>query len=605
MAKESSRSSSWALHAESARSVLAREVRSLREEISSAQGSASACGFQDWAEGVVTAKGKPLDFAQFPYQRQLYEVFGDPTVRKAVVMKAVQIGASEMLVRFMLYFASRLPLTLLYLFPADRQLKDFRDMRIKPLIEQNGHLQPLLGEVDNAGLLRFGRSNCVLRGAQSRWNVLSVDADVVCFDEYDELDPANVAEAELRVAASELALLRYVGVPSEPASGIARLFDESDQREWQVKCGGCGQLQTLDFDRNVRWREDGDRILDARRVCAECGERLDVRAGKWLARYPDREIPGFHVHALMCHDIDLERLIRDSKRQTPASRKRFYNNRLGLPYADKADGLDRGTLVACQEAGRDWNGGRPLRMQPDYVGRNLVTMGIDVASRRPSNARISEHLDLGDVARGMKRCLWTGPVGTIDEMVALVQRYQVDFACIDAQPAYDVARELARVFPDRIYYVYYTTGRERFAVDRIQQAVSVNRNWVIDEMVWLMHSQRNLLPEDLPDDWIDQVTAPRRLTNRDEYGRTTVRWSNRGRADDYFHAEVFDFAASLVAGQRLFVERLYAESETYVPIEDVIEGFQSCRLADYDYEGPLCFGPGDGSYHPGFEGYGF
>jgi phage terminase large subunit GpA len=593
MAKQPSRWSSRAPQPESAGSVLARELRRLREEISPAPDSASAGGFLAWAERVVTAKGKPLDFDQFPYQRELYEVFGDPNVGRAVIMKAVQVGASELLVRLMLNLASWLPLTLLYLFPADRQLKDFRDMRIKRLIEQNRQLKPLLGEVDNAGLFRYGPSDCVLRGAQSRWNVLSVDADVICFDEFDELDPSNVAEAELRVAASELGLLRYVGVPSEPASGIASLFDQSDQREWYVSCAACGQLQTLDFDRNVRWREDGDRILDARRVCAECGEQLDVRKGKWLARYPDHALPGFHVHALMRHDIDLERLILDSKPQTPARRKNFYNNRLGLPYADEADGLDRGTLAALIEAGRDWNSGRPLRMQPDYAGPNLVTMGIDVAIRRPSNARISEHLDPDDIARGMKRCLWTGPVSTIDEMVSLVQRYQVNVVCIDAQPAYEVAQELSRLFPGHIYYVYYAPGRQLLAVDPIQQAVSVNRNWVIGEMVWLMHAKRNLLPEDLPDDWLDQVTAPRRLSDRDDYGRTTVKWSNRGRADDYFHAEIFDFVASLVLARLFDLATRSTGGWTSAPIEEATGPFRRSRLADYNYDGPLCFGPGD------------
>src|SRR5207237_786192 len=64
-----------------------------------------------------------------------------------------------------------------------------------------------------------------------------------------------------------------------------------------------------------------------------------------------------------------------------------------------------------------------------YHGANLVTMGVDVASVRALNVKISEHV--GD---GVKRTLFLGTADSFDEVATLMRVYNVHMAGVDHEP---------------------------------------------------------------------------------------------------------------------------------------------------------------------------
>src|SRR3954468_21527514 len=152
--------------------------------------------FREWAVGISEPKGE-LDFGRFPFQKELYDVFGDTSVKDVVVMKGTQVGVSALLARWVLWIADIGALNSLYVFPARRQMWDFVDSRIAPLFEQ-----PYLasrvrhGDVQNKGLRRIGNGYAYFRGADSKNDLLAIDADALALDEYDQLQPAHVPEAE-------------------------------------------------------------------------------------------------------------------------------------------------------------------------------------------------------------------------------------------------------------------------------------------------------------------------------------------------------------------------------------------------------------------------
>ena len=59
--------------------------------------------------------------------------------------------------------------------------------------------------------------------------------------------------------------------------------------------------------------------------------------------------------------------------------------------------------------------------------------------------------------------------------------------------------------------------------------------------------QYRLLPRDLPEGYVSQVTAPHRLVETDERGQKTARYRST-RADHYFFAECYDLIAKDVIG---------------------------------------------------------
>lgn len=395
------------------RTILGREFRAARElavkrdraERQQRPGGAHQ-DFLAWARGIPTSRGLPLDFDRFPFQPELYRVFGDPAVREAVLMKGTQVGASELLVRLALFFPDVHGATAIYVFAAARQLRDFADMRVDRLLEHSPYLRGRKREPWNRGLKTIGRGELVLRGSQTKNDLLAVAADILLTDEYDSLVRANIPEAEQRVRGSLLGLIRRVGVPSDPEYGIGKLYRESDQRCWQVDCGACGERQSLSFDENVDWEEDeSGLIVNPRLVCRRCREPLDVRRGRWIAAFPERSRAGFHVNRLIVHGADLTPLIEESKRREPYLVQSFHNNGLGLPYSRDDIGLDRTAIAAAVSAGTSYNNGRPLQMLPGYNGPGFVTAGIDVASNRALNVRISLHLDPLDTPRHRKLAL--------------------------------------------------------------------------------------------------------------------------------------------------------------------------------------------------------
>src|SRR5690348_16266671 len=95
---------------ESAGGMRADRAKELRRQLRSyPHGRASVAvdlpPFSEWAESLVTAKGVRYRFARMPYLEEIARVFADPQVGEAVLMKCVQVGASETLVRLLLHSA--------------------------------------------------------------------------------------------------------------------------------------------------------------------------------------------------------------------------------------------------------------------------------------------------------------------------------------------------------------------------------------------------------------------------------------------------------------------------------------------------------------------
>ena len=524
----------------------------------------------EWALRVPEPKTGKLDFDRFPFQKELYQ--DSAATKEVVIMKSTQVGVSAYLARWVMYWADVKSVTALYVFPKLKQMYDFADARVRASILESEYLLERIPNsyVQNKGLKQIGGGFVYFRGSESKADLDSVDADVLALDEYDTLTQAHIPDAERRLSGSQLGLIRRVGVPSTPNWGIDRLYEESDQRNWMVRCGGCNEWQAITFEDNL----DVEKL---KIVCRKCRKDLDVKLGEWVATFTDRDASGYHIPRLIVPETNLKAIVAASLKTNPSERAVHFNKDLAIAYAPEEGRLSDAAIQAAQSAGEGYT------MLPSYTGSNLVTMGVDVASARALNVRISE--DLGD---GTKRALWMGEVENFDHLSLLMERYAVKMCAIDHLPEGRLARSFAERFPGRVYLVVYDTTKtprntEVLRVNEDSRLATVRRVEAIDATFEQIRLQRNKLPADLPEGYVRQLQALIRVAEKDEIGRVAVSYRSTG-ADDYAHAEVYD----LVAGELMLFRQASDSllSESFRPLEDMLE-FQRADLSassdDVDY----------------------
>lgn len=555
--------------------------------------------FLDWALRVPEPKTGPLDFDRFPFQLELYQ--DTATLPETVLVKATQIGISAYLVRWSMFFPDVRGWTGLYVFPKVNLMHDFADARVKELILGSGYLKGRVphANTQNKGLRKIGLGFVYYRGSESTEGLESIDADLLALDEYDSLVAANVPIAERRLSGSPHGLIRRVGVPSVPGFGLDALYKDTDQRRWFVRCEKCRRSMPVFFRENGHPDPDQAGEMNAyvdrelvRVVCGKCRKPIDVGKGEWVATYPDRDRRGYHASRLIVPAVAenarnmLGEIIRASMSAEPYLVQVHHNRDLGEPYAAKEGRL---TLEALRAAQRD-----DLRRVEGYQGDFLVTAGIDVASVRALNVRISEHTNIGH-----KRALWIGQVSNFDDLAEMLRRYSVQMFVIDHLPEGRLARAVCEKFPGRGYTCALNGGgmKDVIKIDDAAGTVTVRRTEALDAMMTGIREQRNLLPLDLPEGYAAQMQAPVRFMEKDDLGKVVVAYRSSG-ADDYAMCEVFDMVAGEVW---LYRQQLDALTEgEIVALEDRLE-FQRSHLGNPDVDVPYSPGPGD-QYSPGFQG---
>ena len=359
-------------------------------------------------------------------------------------MKATQVGASAWLVRWTIYWADQGD-TMLYVFPADEQLRSFYNSRIAPLLRGPYLMRRVEhANVSNAHQREIGKGWLNLRGAQTVAGLETIDADGISMDEYDLIPKQAIPVAERRISApTSRGLVRRIGWPSIDGYGIAQKYDESDRRRWFITCGACKEQQFLRFFKRRGGREDEENdglpnatsaYVDTKEAvlrCGKCNKQIPpeaVEKGQWVAEFPGREARGYHIHRLLVPGARLKPLIEASKQTDPWEVQSFFNRDLGEPYSPKEGRLSRAAIAAAQSAGGGYEQGP---WDAGYHGDGLVTMGVDSASARDLNVRIS--LYEGQNAK-QKRALFIGQVADWAQLRQMMDIYNVRMATIDHLP---------------------------------------------------------------------------------------------------------------------------------------------------------------------------
>jgi hypothetical protein len=495
----------------------------------------------------------PLDFVKHAFLVGLYAC----EARRIVVYKASQLGASEYAVSYALHAADQRQATVLYLFPTEGHVSDFSSARIGPAIEASNYLGSVVvdargGEgkrgADRVTLKRVRDRFMYLRGAQvspegMAPQLKSVDADVVIFDEVDEMDPRAPSIAVKRLGHSRLAEERWISTPTYPGRGIHAKWLESDQREWHVRCLACGAWQPLtihqvvtewdNLGRPARWHgQDAGRAWPA---CGKCGKELDrLGPGQWVATYPERELVGFHLTKLFSPLASLDEIVAALHTTDETRRREAYNQDLGEPYTPTGGQLTDTELDALR---RDYGHG-PL------PGASAVA-GVDVGKVLHVVIRCPD-------ADGNRRQLWAGE-SNWNDLGALFRRFGVKRAVIDALPETTKAREFQDDQPrGAVWLAYYvnqaigTKHAQPAAFDDKKRVVNLDRTRTLDATFARFYDGVATLPANAREvsDYYAHLKAPVRVLEEGP-GGTQVATYVEASADHFAHAENYCYVAEL------------------------------------------------------------
>ena len=334
------------------------------------------------------------------------------------------------------------------------------------------------------GLKRIGDANLYFRGMKSTVGMKSVPADMIVFDELDEATPDARAMAQERIAHSDYKRVIELSNPSLPGYGIDEQFEKSDQRHWTLKCPGCGHWTSLEREFPAKLGQEV-RILLPRddgtvyRACPKCQHELDMDKGEWVADYPDRATHGYRISQLFSSKVDPGEILEEYR--TTRLPTRFYNLKIGIPWADTDRRVDPATVMAlCRDV-------------PETGAQMYPAMGVDTGKRHHV-VILQESLDRNGplVLAALRVC------DSFADLDVLMKEYAIRHCVIDALPETHATRAFAGRHPGKVSMCFFVEAQRGTAKwDYPSRVVEINRTDVLDASRAVVREGRLVIPRGL------------------------------------------------------------------------------------------------------------
>jgi phage terminase large subunit GpA-like protein len=361
---------------------------------------------REWADTYrrlpeTSARPGKFDTSVTPYLREVMERLSvhDPA-QKIVVKKSSQVGFTECGNNWLGYVIDVAPSGFLYVMPTDSMMKDTSKNRIQKMIESTPSLtdkiQPARSRDKGNTLLykEFGGGFVKMVGANSPVGLSSTAVRYVYMDEIDRY-PLSVGGEGSALALAETRTITFgarkkLFLTSTPTlkgiSAIDNAFEATGQRFYHVPCPFCGHFQQLVIEQ-LRYKPgDYSHVVYE---CEGCKQNIDERfkqrmlnAGKWVARFPEREhtgtIYGYFINSLYSPNgwftwADLVQERDESLNDVP-KKIAFTNTKLGECY-DAVAG-DKPDWEALHERAEQYTPNQP------FASVIIITAGVDVQADR-------------------------------------------------------------------------------------------------------------------------------------------------------------------------------------------------------------------------------
>jgi len=463
----------------------------------------------------ITENDRPLEFVK---HRFMIQPFNDLHPNQ-VTMKSAQVGWSVTNIIKAKWLLKYYGVTIIYVLPTQDIVKDFVIPKVDQLILKNPAISDMVTK-DNITLKQVGDRFIYYRGAFSERKAISLTCDIVIVDELDRCSDMGVINTfESRMQASEYAWLWKFSNPTVPNFGVHKLWLDSDQMHWVMKCHHCQHERWLDFapsDVNLNHYVDIKQQIYA---CGRCNKELsdaDRINGRWWARHPERKYRrGYWVSQMIAPWVKASYIVEKYHNSTPEF---FHNFVLGLPYIAADIVLNRETIMAANSPGK--------------VALHDVCMGVD-------NGIVKTYV-IGTPS-GVFR---TGETESWDEIEQLFRMYNCTAMVIDANPYPEMPKRLAEKYPGKVFINYYSQDTKQLGIVRWGEGdkegvVNTDRTKMLDRVA--MEIQRKdilfVMNPTLLEPMIEHCENIYRTVEEDNDGRKKGKWIRQeGKPDHLFHA---------------------------------------------------------------------
>jgi hypothetical protein len=484
-----------------------------------------------WVRAVwLTSRGEPLKFSDRKYLVQVY-TDQHPNI---VYTKSSQMGLSERGISESVWLAEQKNLNTLYTFPAQKQLQEFVQARVNPVLASSDYLASRVGNVkgksvETLGLKRIGDAYIYFRGSQNEKQIITIDADMIVIDERDRFNEKNVPFIEKRLLASSLKWRREISTPTIPETGVHKSFLATDMRVWEIPCQNkkCRHWQELNFFKNIDKKKKVVR-------CVKCKALMNRFVdGRWRPLKPGREVHGYRINGMYNPSVTIPEMWKKYKKAAKSGAsalQQFYNQDLGFPFDVVGQKVQVSELNSCK---------RGYGVPVDVKKNKEVYVGADVG------VKYIHAVVLDKLEDDRSRLIWAGTVkdffGPRDSLEAIMSKYKVKRLVIDQRPEVKKVKEFMDYFPGKVYAADYPNSKfsvqEYVRWDDIKFEVKLDRTISLDYLVSDIQNQRIELPENIEsiEDFYYQLRSASRVMKKNNQGVEVAGWVEKG-PDHYFHA---------------------------------------------------------------------
>ncbi len=329
-----------------------------------------------------------------PYQREIMDAVCDVRVQKVVIMSAAQIGKTDALILNPIgYYMHYDPSPIMVMQPTIALSEAFSKDRLTPMLRDTPVLRGKVSEkTRNSGntILHkvFPGGHITMVGANSPAGLRSRPIRILLADEIDAYPATAGNEGDpLILAGKRLANFWNkkevcVSTPTDAqTSRIAVEYENSTQEEWNVPCPVCGKLTPLEWA-NVIFT-DMDDIGYACPACGVVSSETDwkeqYKNGKFIAKYPERKVRGFHLNALASTFVEWREIVEkfitaneEKKKGNIELLKAWTNTEMGETWDEEGEKIETDDLYKRRE--------RYNCEVPEEV--LVLTAGVDVQDDR-------------------------------------------------------------------------------------------------------------------------------------------------------------------------------------------------------------------------------